>query len=82
MASTYRDHVVLCGLGHLGLRVLEELREACVDYDCNRVRDIFARVVRGFDDRYPCADALGERLNERAAGQRPRLKMLAPVKSG
>lgn len=63
-------------------RVLEELREACVDYDCNRVRDIFARVVRGFDDRYPCADALGERLNERAAGQRPRLKMLAPVKSG
>ena len=63
-------------------RVLEELREACNDYDCTRVRDIFARVVRGFDDRYPCADALGERLNERAAAQRPRLKMLAPVKSG
>ena len=39
-------------------------------------------LVRGFDDRYPCADALAERLNERAAGQRPRLKMLAPVKSG
>jgi voltage-gated potassium channel len=27
MASTYRDHVVLCGLGHLGYRVLEELLE-------------------------------------------------------
>ena len=25
MASTYRDHVVLCGLGHLGFRVLEQL---------------------------------------------------------
>lgn len=25
MASTYRDHVILCGLGHLGFRVLEEL---------------------------------------------------------
>lgn len=25
MASTYRDHVVLCGLGHLGYRVLEHL---------------------------------------------------------
>jgi Trk K+ transport system NAD-binding subunit len=25
MASTYRDHVILCGLGHLGARVLQEL---------------------------------------------------------
>lgn len=25
MASTYRDHVILCGLGHLGYRVLEQL---------------------------------------------------------
>jgi Trk K+ transport system NAD-binding subunit len=25
MASTYRDHVILCGLGHLGFRVLEQL---------------------------------------------------------
>jgi voltage-gated potassium channel len=25
MASTYRNHVVLCGLGHLGYRVLEQL---------------------------------------------------------
>lgn len=25
MAATYRDHVVLCGLGHLGFRVLEQL---------------------------------------------------------
>jgi len=25
LASTYRDHVVLCGLGHLGYRVLEQL---------------------------------------------------------
>ncbi len=28
MASTYRDHVVLCGLGHLGFRVLEILHQA------------------------------------------------------
>jgi voltage-gated potassium channel len=28
MASTYRDHVVLCGLGHLGARVLQELHQA------------------------------------------------------
>jgi Trk K+ transport system NAD-binding subunit len=28
MASTYRDHVVLCGIGHLGVRVLEELASA------------------------------------------------------
>jgi voltage-gated potassium channel len=25
MASTYRDHVIICGLGHLGYRVLEQL---------------------------------------------------------
>ena len=25
MASTYRDHVVLCGVGHLGFRVMEQL---------------------------------------------------------
>lgn len=25
MASTYRDHIVLCGIGHLGFRVLEHL---------------------------------------------------------
>jgi voltage-gated potassium channel Kch len=25
MATTYRDHVMLCGLGHLGFRVLEQL---------------------------------------------------------
>jgi voltage-gated potassium channel len=30
MASTYRDHVVLCGIGHLGLRVLQELVRAGV----------------------------------------------------
>jgi voltage-gated potassium channel len=30
MASTYRDHVVLCGVGHLGIRVLEELVSANV----------------------------------------------------
>src|SRR5437879_4158441 len=28
MASTYRDHIVLCGLGHLGLRVLQQLHAA------------------------------------------------------
>lgn len=30
MASTYRDHVVLCGIGHLGIRVLEQLKNAAV----------------------------------------------------
>jgi voltage-gated potassium channel len=34
MASTYRDHVILCGLGHLGFRVLEQLRSAGVDVVC------------------------------------------------
>ena len=29
-ASTYRDHVILCGLGHLGVRVLEQLAAAAV----------------------------------------------------
>jgi len=28
MASTYRDHVVLCGLGHLGFRVLGQLLQS------------------------------------------------------
>lgn len=31
MASTYRDHVILCGLGHLGFRVLQQLVSAKVD---------------------------------------------------
>ena len=30
LASTYRNHVVLCGLGHLGYRVLEQLRHGNV----------------------------------------------------
>ena len=28
MASTYRDHVIVCGLGHLGIRVIEHLVQA------------------------------------------------------
>ena len=28
MASTYRDHIVLCGLGHLGFRILGQLLAA------------------------------------------------------
>lgn len=31
MASTYRDHVILAGLGHLGYRVFEQLLAADVD---------------------------------------------------
>jgi len=31
MAKTYRDHVVLCGLGHLGFRILGRLLEDKVD---------------------------------------------------
>jgi Trk K+ transport system NAD-binding subunit len=31
MATTYRDHIVLCGLGHLGYRVFEHLVESHVD---------------------------------------------------
>jgi hypothetical protein len=30
-ASTYRDHVVLCGLGHLGYRILLQLRQRGAD---------------------------------------------------
>ena len=25
LASTYRDHIILCGLGHVGYRILERL---------------------------------------------------------
>jgi Trk K+ transport system NAD-binding subunit len=28
MASTYRDHVIVCGIGHLGVRVIENLVQA------------------------------------------------------
>jgi Trk K+ transport system NAD-binding subunit len=31
MASTYRDHVIIAGLGHLGYRIYEQLRDANVD---------------------------------------------------
>jgi Trk K+ transport system NAD-binding subunit len=31
MASTCRDHVILCGLGHLGIRVFEQLLASSVD---------------------------------------------------
>jgi hypothetical protein len=51
MASTYRDHVVLCGLGHLGLRVLEELRRRGVEVFAIE-RDAAARFL-------PAARALG-----------------------
>jgi voltage-gated potassium channel len=34
MASTCRDHVVLCGLGHLGFRVLEQLLLSGVEVVC------------------------------------------------
>ncbi len=30
VAGTYRDHVILCGLGHLGIRVLEQYLQAGV----------------------------------------------------
>jgi Trk K+ transport system NAD-binding subunit len=31
MAKTYRDHIVLCGLGHLGFRVFEQLVSSRID---------------------------------------------------
>lgn len=31
MASTYRDHVIIAGLGHLGFRIYEQLCDASVD---------------------------------------------------
>ena len=31
MAGTYRDHIILCGLGHLGYRVFEQLMASGVD---------------------------------------------------
>ncbi len=31
LASTYRNHIVLCGLGHLGYRILQQLRAAGQD---------------------------------------------------
>lgn len=34
MASTARDHVILCGLGHLGFRVLEQLQRSGLDVVC------------------------------------------------
>src|SRR5205823_1260332 len=34
MASTYRDHIVLCGVGRLGIRVLEQLASTGVPVVC------------------------------------------------
>ena len=34
MASTCRDHVILCGLGHLGFRVMEQLRLGGMEVVC------------------------------------------------
>jgi Trk K+ transport system NAD-binding subunit len=31
MAETYRDHIILCGLGHLGIRIFEHLLASHVD---------------------------------------------------
>ena len=44
MASTCRDHVVLCGLGHLGFRVLEQLLRSGIDVVCIE-RDKDSRLV-------------------------------------
>ena len=34
MASTCRDHVILCGLGHLGFRIMEQLRLGGMEVVC------------------------------------------------
>jgi voltage-gated potassium channel len=34
MASAYEKHVILCGLGHLGFRVLEQMRRADMEVVC------------------------------------------------
>jgi FlaA1/EpsC-like NDP-sugar epimerase len=62
-------------------RTLVELEAACSDHDCQRVREIFARVVPGFNADYPCVDELALRLRERADAARPRLRVRSPVKS-
>ena len=36
MASTYRDHVVVCGVGRLGIRVIEQLVAANVPSSASR----------------------------------------------
>jgi FlaA1/EpsC-like NDP-sugar epimerase len=62
-------------------RALDELHSACEEQDCERVREVFARVVPGFDLGYACVDAVAARLRERGEVTRPRLRVLPPAQS-
>jgi len=63
-------------------RALDELQAACETQDCQRAREVFARVVPGFDAGYACVDEVAARLRERNGSVRPRLRVLPPAQSG
>ncbi len=48
--------------------VIDQLEEACMNYDCTRIREIFCNTVRGFDNHYGCSDPLAERLRGNSPG--------------
>lgn len=79
MATTYRDHVVLCGLGHLGLRVLEELRRRGVEVVAIE-RDPAARflgTVRALGVPVLVADMRDDAVLEEAGVRRARTIVVA-----
>lgn len=46
LASTYTDHVILCGLGHVGFRVAEELLKNEEDFVCIALENTFVERLR------------------------------------
>ncbi len=72
VASTYNDHIIVCGLGHLGIRVVRELiglREDIVvielQADCPRFDE-----VRGYDIPIIVGDARAAEVLDRAGIER------------
>ncbi|MCE7873699.1 hypothetical protein DYH09_25445 [bacterium CPR1] len=64
LASTYSNHIILCGLGHVGYRIAQELHQLGEDFVCVARESKFIEYIKRLDIPVLVGDARDELLME------------------
>ncbi len=62
LASTYSNHIILCGLGHVGFRIAQELHQLGEDFVCVAHESKFTEQIKRLDVPVLLGDARDELL--------------------
>lgn len=77
LASTYSNHIILCGLGHVGYRVAQELHELGEDFVCVAHESKFTEQIKRLDVPVLLGDARDEHLMEALNVEKARAIIIA-----